>query len=295
VLAALEEARGRVEDVVVVLDLDETCFTANTTDALATSAWFEDLQQRLVPILRSEAGMKPVEVLLESLALVDCFYPLVPAKVTEEALPGLLRKYKAEGVATIGLTARGPDLAQATWQQFGDECPLVFDSLSPPLDSSSLKDLEELLKANGHAAPDCPDDWPGILQDRGVWFTANANKGAMLRHTLKAGLHVIFADDSERHLHNVLAALDGHAASVRVLHYTAAKDAAKARLDAVSCDLALAGHCAALYQKRDRRFLELVQRKPEVLKAIVGHQVQHLESQQQPVDASLRSLASLLQ
>jgi len=295
VQSALEHAEGRPEDVVVVLDLDETCFTANTENALATSAWFEDLMQRWVPVLQSEAGMTHAEVLMECLAVVDCFYPLVPAKITEEGLPGLLESLKHKGIATIGLTARRPDLAEATWQQLGDRCYLVFDSLSPPLDPASVRELEDYLRSNGYAAPDNPDAWEGIRQDRGVWFTANANKGAMLRQILKAGTHVIFADDSARHLHDTKAALDGYAASLCLLHYITAKESAKKQLDAESCDQVLAAHCAALFEQEHPAFMALVQSKQSFLRSFINQQMQRLEASQTPPDASLRSLAALLQ
>merc|ERR1712217_698602 len=150
-----------------------------------------------------------------------------------------------------------------------------------------MERLEEFLKANGHAAPDNPDNWEGIRQDRGVWFTANANKGAVLRQTLKAGMHVIFADDSERHLHNVKDALDGHAASLFLLHFTAAKDAAKGGLDVGSCDHTLANHCATLFENGHRAFMQLVQEKQRFLKAFIFQQLHQLEAEQKPIHASL--------
>jgi len=293
--AALEKAQGRAGGVVLVLDLDETCFTADRGDGLATSAWFEDLLQRWVPLLKSEAGMEPPEVLMESLAVVDCFYSCVAARLTEAALPELLKSCTARGIATIGLTARRPGLAPITWQQLGGEPPLVFDSLVPPMDDKAVAELEGYLRANGHAAPDNPDKWEGIGQSRGVWFTANANKGAILRQTLPAGSHVIFADDSERHLHNVRDALDGHAASVSLLHYTAAKDAAKERLDVAKCDLALAAFCADLHQRSDPALMELVGSKQTFLKTFIGRRLDEAAARQEQADEALKSLAAALQ
>jgi len=248
-----------------------------------------------VPTLQSEVGKTHADVLMEIFALIDCFYSLVPAKLTEEALPRLLKGLKHKGIATVGLTARGPHLPEATWQQLGNRCPLVFDSLSCPLDAASVQKLESHLRSNGYAAPDNPDAWEGIRQDRGVWFTANANKGAMMRQILKEGTHVIFADDSARHLHAAKAALDGYAASVSLLHYTAAKDSAKKRLHAESCDQALAGHCAALFQQEQPAFMSLVQSRQAFLRAFINKQMQRLEASQTAPDASLRSLAASLQ
>merc|ERR1719223_990415 len=107
--------------------------------------------QRWPPVLQLEAGLSNAEVLMECLAVVDCFYPLVPAKITEDGLPSLLEGLKHKGIATIGLTARRPDLAEATWQQLGDRCSLVFDSLSPPLDAASVQKLESHLRSNDAA------------------------------------------------------------------------------------------------------------------------------------------------
>merc|ERR1712150_69872 len=233
------------------------------------------------------------DVLMEALTLVDCFYPFVPARLTEEALPDFLKSCKAQGIATVGLTARRPDLAAATWQQLGDACVLVFDSLSPPWDDKSVKELEDLLRKGGHAAPDNPESWEGIRQDRGVWFSANANKGAVLRHTLKSGSHVIFADGSERHLHNVRDLLCDHAASTRLLHFTAAKDAAIEKLDIEHCDSSIARHCAALFQEKHADFMKLVEGKQRLLKSFIADQLDR--SDLKAVQEGLHSLASSLQ
>merc|ERR1711971_566408 len=150
--------------------------------------------------------------------------------------------------------------------------------------------MGNFLRSNGYAAPDNPDNWEGIRQDRGVWFTANANKGAVLRQTLAAGKHVIFADDSERHLHDVRKALDGYAASLCLLHFTSAKESAKNRLDPAHCDATLATHCATLFTNKDVGFMKLVQQKQRFLQAFINQQMRLLALTAEPIDESLRSL-----
>merc|ERR1712008_577187 len=118
------------------------------------------------------------------------------------------------------------------------------------------------------------DAWEGIRQDRGVWFTANANKGAMLRQIAKAGTHVVFADDSARHLHDAKAALDGYAALLCLLHYITANDSSKLQLDAESCDQVLAAHFAALFEQEHPAFVALVQSKHSFLRSFINQQMQ---------------------
>merc|ERR1712060_556243 len=94
----------------------------------------------------------------------------------------------------------------------------------------------------------------------------------MLRNLLEPRKHVIFVDDSLRHVKAVNTSLDGHAASVTALHFTAATTAAKEKLDAISCDRALAGHIAALFAEKDAAILELVQKRQAFLhRFITGH------------------------
>merc|ERR1712187_884569 len=92
----------------------------------------------------------------------------------------------------------------------------------------------------------------------------------MLRNLLEPEKHVIFVDDSLRHIKAVCTSLDGYAASVTALHFTAATTAAKQKLDAASCDRALAGHIAALFAERDLAILALVQQRQAFLRRFIA-------------------------
>lgn len=245
--------------------------------------------QRWAPRLNEAEGMNYAQTLHEVLAVVDAFYPRVPVGHTEETMPALLQRCKALGVATIGLTARRPELAPATWRQMGDRCKLEFDSLRPALEPEAIKRLEDILRT-----PELPPKWEGISCERGVWFTSNANKGSMLRNLLEPGMHVIFADDSLRHLKAVATSLDGHAASLSLFHFTAATAAAKRKLDTTSCDHALAEHCAALLAEKDQAIVEITQTRQAFLRSFIAQQVASAAQAKQKIDPSLQALLHAL-
>merc|ERR1711904_199575 len=102
--------------------------------------------------------------------------------------------------------------------------------------------------------------------------TSNANKGSFLRKLLSAGKHVVFADDSLRHVKSVNDALQGHAASVSALHYTAATSAAKQNLDAESCDRSLACHVGELFASQNHAVLDLVRKRDAFLRNFIAEQ-----------------------
>merc|ERR1712129_218269 len=118
--------------------------------------------------------------------------------------------------------------------------------------------------------------------------------GSLLRKLLEPDMHVIFADDSLRHLEGVGASLDGYAASVTLFHFTAATSAAKKKLDAASCDQALASHCAALFAEQHPGFLKLVQEKQAFLVRFITGQVTARKEAKQTIESSLQALAQAL-
>ena len=60
---ALERADGDSSQVVLVLDLDETCFTPVTDDGLATSSWLGHIVRHWAPRLELSHGMTYMETL----------------------------------------------------------------------------------------------------------------------------------------------------------------------------------------------------------------------------------------
>jgi len=288
--AALASAAGDASRVVLVLDLDETCFTPLTDDGLATTAWFEDILARWAPKLEKSEGLSFEETLEAVHVLARAFYSRIAVRPTEEGLSALLQKYKALGVASIGLTSRRPFIAGATWAQMQRTCNLEFDSLASPLDADRLRFLEEALRAGTYGAP-TPTNWAGISFERGVWFTSGANKGAVLRIVLDAGKHVIFADDTLSHVQSVASALFDHAASVSSLHFTTASADAKRRVIGGNVDRSLAHHFAALFAEKDPIVVALVQKRNALLRGLIAEQMDAISPQ---VDPALQNLASAL-
>lgn len=290
---ALASAGGDTSKVVLVLDLDETCFTPLTHDGLATSVWFEDIMKRWSPVMEEAEGWTYSATLAAILALVDAFYRRIPVGPTEAALAGLLRRYRTLGVATIGLTARRPGLAAATWQQMGTTCELEFDSLEAPMSTETVAEWNRKMRAGEHGPP-VSAQWEGFSSERGVWFTSNANKGAVCQAVLKPGKHIVFADDSLRHVQAVESALKESAASVTALHYTAATSAAKRRLDTASCDRVMAGHIAALFLENDPAILSIVRQKDVFLRRFIAGEIAKHEAGEK-ADAALQALVSALE
>ena len=126
----------------------------------------------------------------------------------------------------------------------------------------------------------------------GVWFTSNANKGSLMRAVLQPGMHVVFADDSARHLVAANAALEGLAASVSCLHFTAATSAASQNLNSANCDQQLAKHVAELFAEGDPIVVKLVQEREPFVHRFLTEQIQ---SQSEPLTPSFEQLAKALQ
>lgn len=206
------------------------------------------------------------------LNVVDCFYPKVPVAPTDPGLAALLHRCSALGISTFGLTARRPGLAAQTWTQMGERCNFAFALQDHMYRRRAFvaAGVEEAMRDKAHVWD--PAKWEGLLLERGVWFTANANKGSLLQKVLPAGMHVVFADDSRRHLVDANAALDGHAASVTGLHFTAATSAAEQNLDSAECDKQMAMHLGSLFAEWDPMLLDLVARKDLFLKKFIQDQ-----------------------
>lgn len=291
---ALNKSAGNAAEVVLVLDLDETAFTPENQDGLGTSAWFEDIMRRWAPRLQESDGVEETNTLKSVLELVDAFYPRVPVVPTDQALHAILHKYNAMGVATMGLTARRPALAPATWQQMGDRCDFPFTwepGGATASHTATGQTLEDTLRSNEHVRD--PGAWDGLSFERGVWFTANVNKGSLLRAVLEPATHVVFADDSLRHLVAANAALEGHSASVACLHFTAATAAAKERLNPMNCDRQLAAHAAELFVKGDPVVCALVEHGDIFLRRFINAQVLK-SAETTEMDSPLAVLANAL-
>jgi hypothetical protein len=254
-VASLHEAGGDSSRVVLVLDLDETAFTPTNPDGLGTSKWFEDIVARYAPRLERDEGMDFTATLKAVLDVVDVFYHHVDVAPTDSRLCTLLRECKSRGIATFGLTSRRPALATATWTQMGNRCDFEWNFKPPP----ELSRLEDEMRCVEHVQD--PDLWDGLSFEKGVWFTSNANKGSLLKKVLIPGMHVVFADDSLRHLIAAQDALKGHAASLSCLHFTAATKAAEENLHAANCDLRMAAYVFDLLKSGDHSVRSLVEQK----------------------------------
>ena len=260
---ALELAGGDSNRVVLVLDLDETCITPQNADALGTSLWFEDFVKRWAPILEKQDGMNHTATLTAVLAIINAFYSKVPVDPTEAGLSALIHKFNALGVSTMGLTARGGALAPATWTQMEDRCNFEFNWET----ATNLEALEVEMRQREHVRD--PGIWSGLTFEQGVWFTSNANKGSLMRKVFPPGMHVVFADDSRRHLVAANQALDGHAASVQCLHYTGATFAASQKLNPANCDKQMAHYLAELFEEGNAQIMELVAQQEPFLKRFI--------------------------
>ena len=210
--------------------------------------------------------MSYTATLMAVLNVVDAFYPKVPVGPTDEGLSALLRKYKKLGVTTMGLTARRPALAEATWCQMGDRCNFEWN-YHPLVEVASL---EGEMRCKEHVED--PDVWDGLSFERGVWFTSNANKGSLMAKVIKPGMHIVFADDSHRHLVAAQNALRGHAASLACLHFTAATSAAKEKLNATNCDAQLSQHVAELFKEGNPLVAGLVKSREPFLARFMEEQ-----------------------
>lgn len=187
----------------VVFDLDNTIF--RETQMLGTDEWYSYILYHLMVtrrLTREQAALQ-----LEPLNRSIKFKSRV--KLMEEELPELIHALQMRGIATIGLTARHPGLAESTLKNlhsFG----INFSGHSG-LQHERLKDFR--IAGFNHA----------LSFEEGVIFTDGGKKGVVLKHALlKTGFSpriIAAVDDRIHHIESFVETLQELEISGVLIHY----------------------------------------------------------------------------
>lgn len=195
----------------LVFDLDNTLVEPEGN--IGSDQWYD----YIVTALRRD-GLDPAAAEAQAGALWTRMLAKVKAKPVEELTPILVREQQKRGLKILGLTARGPEDAPATFAQ--------LKAIGLDLEKSAVA-KDDLAFA------------PGGLYSRGVYFVGDGpDKGkallAFLERTGVRPTRVVFVDDKPRHAKNVDAALTGAGIPCVAFRYGAADEKVRAFKEVVS-------------------------------------------------------------
>ncbi|MCM2267957.1 MAG: DUF2608 domain-containing protein [Elusimicrobiales bacterium] len=135
----------------------------------------------------------------------------IALRPVEKFVPTAIKKAQAAGVAMLAVTARGPEMEQATLQDLKEDIGVDFSRSAPGGPGFSLDSFKLTEKARPAAYRN------GVLQ------TSGQNKGDYLLHIFAATGYkpdaVFFVDDAARNTKDVFTALKNAGIPVRVFRY----------------------------------------------------------------------------
>ena len=215
------------ENVLVVFDVDDTLLTMSQD--LGGVGWY-DWQDALSDTPGEQVG----EIGDTIFDVQGVLFEASKMKPVEPDTKGLLDRLSEQGVATHGLTARGPDYFGATYRELrrnglklGIESPchaylcnspgvISFETIQDALlEDFSGAELEEIgLKSNR----------PAIVGN-GVLMVEGQHKGLMLHLLLKSYPQadfdaIVFLDDSKSNVEDLMAVADLFEEEVTIVHYS---------------------------------------------------------------------------
>ncbi|MCK4265107.1 DUF2608 domain-containing protein [Candidatus Babeliales bacterium] len=182
---------SRYDETILFVDLDETIITvANKYQQLGGDAWFSGMLS---------AG-NPVEKVLPLYFWLQNYH--IQMRLVDTRSPEVIKFFMDRGVRIYGLTSRSTTIAEKTVKTLNR-----FGVKFSPL-NMYLGDLPH-----------------PCLGYSGVLFCDRNNKGDVVKNLLKtSGLHpkkVVFIDDKEKYLQQVLEGLEGTAIDFRGIRYSA--------------------------------------------------------------------------
>ena len=200
----------------LVLDLDNTLIEPEGN--LGSDQWFYFLVRKF----RARDGMSPAEAEHRAMEEWNRVQPSLQIRAVEADAARIIRSAQDRGFATLGLTARTPEIAQTTFAQ---------------LRKIGVHLARRTIPAREFALPGAHP----ILFREGVLFVGESNKkGRVLMDFLKrTGAHparVLFVDDKRRHVKDVDREMRNAGWPCISFRYGAA-DAKVARFNAETRDL----------------------------------------------------------
>ncbi len=145
------------------------------------------------------------------ISLNSALHARISLRPVETFVPEAVKKAQAAGVNMMAVTARGPEMEQATMQDLNSDIGVNFSSSAPGGGGFAMDGF----RINEKARPS--------LYRNGVLQTSGQNKGEQLLYVLAAAGYkpdiVFFIDDTEKNARDVFAALQKAGIPARVVRY----------------------------------------------------------------------------
>jgi len=202
---ALEmSARFGKQHVLVVFDIDNTLLAMEQD--LGSDQWY-DWQKEL-------QAEDPCSGMLVSnrLAVQGALYFASAMRLTQPDAADLIGQLQQEGLSVIALTSRGAEFRLQTFRELRRNDISLWSNALPPRHG-----YPETFIPQGGSRP--------ALYEDGIFMTAGQHKGDMLKALLsKTGTPtprvVIFADDKEKNLRDVLETYEGSQTAIHAWRYS---------------------------------------------------------------------------
>jgi hypothetical protein len=200
---ALSRIYGK-DQVLVVFDIDNTLLAMEQD--LGSDQWY-DWQKKL----QSQdpcSGM----VVSDRLAVQGALYFSSAMRPTQPNAAELVQQLQNEGVSVIAVTSRGSDFRLQTYRELRRNHMSLWATALPP-----RRGYQETFIPAGGSRP--------ALYEDGAFLTAGQHKGDMLKALLIKTGHsipsvVVFADDKEYNLQNVLDTYAGSDTAIHAWRYS---------------------------------------------------------------------------
>lgn len=206
---AQKVAAYSAKNVLVVVDIDNTLLTSSSD--LGGDIWYQWQRANLAVKPREE--QKVMCLFEDSISLL---YELSPMTLTEQNIPTIIQGWQNQAISLFALTSRSPINRAATEREL------------------KRAHIDMSLTALGKSTTGAPvlrntDLQREMSYMQGIMMTSGMNKGEMLHYLLAQYKQqfdaIIFVDDSQKNVDNLLAAFNNPAQfDMTIFHYTKVED-----------------------------------------------------------------------
>jgi len=199
------------EDVLVVLDIDNTILTSSTD--LGGDIWYQWQRGKLD--IKPEEKQKVRCLFEDSIGLL---YELAPMNLTEEHLPSTISAWQSQGNNVMALTSRAPKSRAATERELNNKN--INLDISPLAPKGKKSPVYREVKGRE------------LSYMKGIMMTSGMNKGEMLEYILDKTKRqfkaIVFVDDSQKNINNLYNKYVSHQfLDMRIFHYTRVEEMRK--------------------------------------------------------------------
>jgi hypothetical protein len=194
---AIEEkiARYGAENVLVVMDIDNTILTSDTD--LGSDIWYQ-WQSDELPLKPSPEQKLTKDCLFNE--AIGLLYELGTMSLTDTLLPAYISKWQSQEVTLFALTSRSPACRAATERELAKNGIDLSETELKTLDGSELFLSYKLSRE--------------LSYYNGIMMTSGMHKGEMLAHILgrsgRAFKAIIFVDDTRKNIDAVRSTYEGN-------------------------------------------------------------------------------------